>query len=85
PESAPCLYVEDGRLLLDCTDGQRLAISGVLLDGEPLGAEELGRLRGGAPPGSQQLARLAGGAPVRLDPFHPQGALQNEEAAHPRC
>lgn len=84
-ESAPCLYVEDGRLLLDCRDGQRLAISGVLLDGEPLGAEALGRLRGGARPGPQQLARLPGGAPVRLDPSHPQGALQNEEAAHPRC
>lgn len=71
PERAPCLYVEDGRLLLDCSDGQRLAIPGVLLDGEPLGAQELGRLHGGAP--------------LRLDPFHPQGASQNEEAAHPRC
>jgi hypothetical protein len=58
-------------MLLDCADGQRLAISGVLLDGEPLGAEELVRLRGGAPPASQQLARLPGGAPVRLDPSSP--------------
>lgn len=70
-ESAPCLYVEGGRLLLDCSDGQRLAIPSVLLDGEPLGAEDLGRLRDGAPPGSQHLARLSGGAPVRLDPSSP--------------
>ncbi len=48
-ESAPCLYIEDGRLLLDCRGGQRLSIPGVSLDGEPLGAEALGRRQGGAP------------------------------------
>ncbi len=48
-QSAPCLYAEADRLLLDCRDGQRLAIAGVLLGGEPLGAEQLGRLTGGAP------------------------------------
>ncbi len=48
-QSAPCLYVEDGRLLLDCRGGQRLSIPGVSLDGEPLGAEELGRRHGAAP------------------------------------
>ncbi len=56
-QSAPCLYVEQDRLLLDCRGGQRLAIPGVSIDGEPLGAEE--------------MARLQGGAPLRLDPALP--------------
>jgi methionyl-tRNA formyltransferase len=54
---APCLYAEDGRMLLDCRDGRRLAIEGVLLAGEPLAAAG--------------LARLNGGAPLPLDPHHP--------------
>ncbi|HTX23654.1 MAG TPA: formyltransferase [Steroidobacteraceae bacterium] len=71
PGSAPCLYLEERRLLLDCRDGLRLAIPGVVLDGRELDAESFGRLF--AP------------ALVALDPLHPQGAIPHEEAAHPRC
>ena len=33
PAAAPCLYAEDGRLFMDCQDGVRLLIGGVLIDG----------------------------------------------------
>jgi methionyl-tRNA formyltransferase len=68
---APCLYVEGERLLLDCRDGLRLAIPAVVLEGRELDAAE--------------FARLPGPRPVPLDPSHSQGALINEEVAHPRC
>lgn len=44
PEEAPCLYAEGSRLFLDCADRVRLAVTGLLLDGEPAGAQELRRL-----------------------------------------
>ena len=69
--SAPCLYVEAERLLLDCRDGVRLAIPAVVLDGRELDARAFGG--------------LFGAGPVPLDPSHSQGAPVHEEVAHPRC
>ncbi len=39
PRLAPCLYVEDGRLYLDCSDGLRLQITGLILNTKPLDAQ----------------------------------------------
>ena len=38
PALAPCLYARDGELFMDCKDGIRLRIGGVLLDGIALDA-----------------------------------------------
>jgi len=47
---AVCLYVDDdGRLYLDCSDGLRLAVPRVLIDGRPLEADDFARLYRGAP------------------------------------
>ncbi len=70
PASAPCLYVEEQRLLLDCRDRLRLAIPAVTLGGRELGAAE--------------FADTFGSGPFPLDPFDSQGAPINEEVAHPR-
>ena len=43
------LYTAAGRLYLDCSDGLRLAIPRVLIDGRPLEAEDFERLYRGAP------------------------------------
>jgi len=69
--SAPCLYVEGQRLLLDCSDRLRLAIPAVLVEGQPLDAA--------------QFARRFGTRPLAVDSLPTQGAFSNEEAAHPRC
>jgi methionyl-tRNA formyltransferase len=49
PPSAPCLYAEEERLYVDCADRIRLAIPGLVLDGEAMGAEGLRRLHGSGP------------------------------------
>jgi methionyl-tRNA formyltransferase len=49
PELAPCLYVEDGRLYLDCSDGVRLKIAAFSVATEPVDAHAFGRLFGEAP------------------------------------
>lgn len=36
PQLAPCMYADDVTLQLDCVDGQRLTLTDVELDGEPL-------------------------------------------------
>jgi methionyl-tRNA formyltransferase len=41
PRSAPCFYVDDGSLLLDCRDGKRLTVTWAELDGQPLTAANL--------------------------------------------
>jgi methionyl-tRNA formyltransferase len=69
--SAPCLYAEAQRLLLDCRDGLRLAIPAVVLAGRELDAKGFGS--------------LFGPQPLPLDPSPSQGALVHEEVAHPRC
>ena len=46
PRLAPCLYVEDGRLYLDCSDGLRLQITGLIRNAEPLDAPAFHRLYG---------------------------------------
>lgn len=46
---APCLYVEEGDLRLDCCDGLRLAIPGARFDGRRLDAAAFEHLEGGAP------------------------------------
>lgn len=58
PERAPCLYAEEDRLFIDCADRVRLAVSGLVLDGELQGE----------PAAAQALRRLHGAAPVPLDP-----------------
>ncbi len=68
--SAPCLYVESQRLLLDCRDGLRLAIPAVVLEGRELDAEAFGH--------------RFGDRPMPLDPLPSQGALVHEEVADPR-
>jgi len=40
PQVAPCLYAQDGRLYLDCTDGLRLLIGAVVVDGMALTGRE---------------------------------------------
>jgi methionyl-tRNA formyltransferase len=70
PASAPCLYVEQQRLLLDCCDGMRLAIPAIVLEGRELDAAG--------------FVHLIGSGPLPLDPSHTQGVRVNEEAAHPR-
>jgi len=54
PELAPCLYEEEGALFLDCADRMRLALTGLMLDGEPAGGAA--------------LRRIVGSGPVRLGP-----------------
>lgn len=49
PELAPCLYAEEQALFLDCADRKRLALTGLVLEGEPAGAAALRRLAGGGP------------------------------------
>jgi methionyl-tRNA formyltransferase len=44
---APCLYVEDGRLYLDCSDGLRLQITALTINAEPVDAQEFERRYGG--------------------------------------
>jgi methionyl-tRNA formyltransferase len=48
-DGVPCLYAEGEGLFLDCADGVRLAIPGLLLDGAPVDAEALRGLHGEAP------------------------------------
>jgi methionyl-tRNA formyltransferase len=59
PASAPCLYVEEERLLLDCRDRLRLAIPAVVLEGRELGAAE--------------FAGRFGSRPLALDPLDSRG------------
>jgi methionyl-tRNA formyltransferase len=49
PRLAPCLYVEDARLYLDCTDGLRLQITSLSRDEVALDPQALRRLYGEAP------------------------------------
>jgi methionyl-tRNA formyltransferase len=49
PRSAPCLYAQGGRLLLDCSDGVRLAIPALGIDGEACDAAAFIRRYGAAP------------------------------------
>jgi methionyl-tRNA formyltransferase len=46
PRWEPCLYVEDGRLYLDCSDGLRLQITGLIRNAEPLDAQAFRQLYG---------------------------------------
>jgi methionyl-tRNA formyltransferase len=48
-DAAPCLYVTDGQLFLDCRDGVRLAIGSVLVDGHELDGREF-QMRFGVEP-----------------------------------
>ena len=48
-QPAPCLYTDGDRLYLDCSDGLRLGIDTLLVDGAPLDAQGF-RLRYGAAP-----------------------------------
>jgi methionyl-tRNA formyltransferase len=48
-ELAPCLYVEDGRLYLDCSDGIRLAIAALTVDATRIDAHAFRRLYAEAP------------------------------------
>jgi methionyl-tRNA formyltransferase len=59
PELAPCIYQEGEGLFLDCADRVRLALTGLVLEGEP----------DGEPAGAAALRRIAGHGPgpVRLD------------------
>jgi methionyl-tRNA formyltransferase len=45
-ELAPCLYVEDGQLYLDCCDALRLQITGLTLNATPLDAQAFRRRYG---------------------------------------
>ena len=49
PGIGPCLYAQGGRLLLDCSDGLRLAIPALGIDGEPCDAAAFTRRYGAAP------------------------------------
>jgi methionyl-tRNA formyltransferase len=49
PELAPCLYVEDGRLYLDCSDGIRLAIVALTVDAMSVDVDSFRRRYGEAP------------------------------------
>ncbi len=40
PQAAPCLYATEGRLFMDCRDGVRLLIGGLLLDGTAVDGAE---------------------------------------------
>jgi methionyl-tRNA formyltransferase len=40
PQAAPCLYVTDGQLFMDCRDGVRLLLGSVRIDGTELDARE---------------------------------------------
>ncbi len=62
PASAPCLYVEEQRLLLDCRDRLRLAIPAVVLEGRELEAAE--------------FAGRFGRGPLAVDPFDSRGVTQ---------
>jgi methionyl-tRNA formyltransferase len=53
-ELAPRLYEDGEALFLDCADRMRLALTGLVIDGESAGANG--------------LRRIAGPGPVRLDP-----------------
>jgi methionyl-tRNA formyltransferase len=46
PHLAPCLYVEDARLYLDCSDGLRLQITSLIRDAELLDAQAFRQLNG---------------------------------------
>jgi methionyl-tRNA formyltransferase len=43
PRLAPCLYVEDGRLYLDCSDGLRVQITALIINEEPMDAQAFQR------------------------------------------
>jgi methionyl-tRNA formyltransferase len=49
PHLAPCLYVHEGRLYLDLSDGLRLVITGLTLNNEVLDAQGFRRLYGDTP------------------------------------
>jgi methionyl-tRNA formyltransferase len=49
PQLAPCLYAEDGRLYADCSDGVRLKIEALTVDGAPVDAQAFQRLYAAAP------------------------------------
>jgi methionyl-tRNA formyltransferase len=49
PHFAPCLYAEDARLYLDCSDGLRLRVSALLVNGETLDAHAFRRRYGSNP------------------------------------
>jgi methionyl-tRNA formyltransferase len=49
PDAAPCLYVTDGQLFMDCRDGVRLLIGSVLVDGTELDGRDF-QMRFGVEP-----------------------------------
>lgn len=49
PGLAPCVYEESGALYLDCADRVRLALTGLVLDGEPVGLVGFRRIAGPGP------------------------------------
>ncbi|MGC1457449.1 MAG: formyltransferase [Steroidobacteraceae bacterium] len=49
PDLAPCLYVMDGRLFMDCRDGIRLLIGAVTVDGTALDGREFQERCGSQP------------------------------------
>jgi methionyl-tRNA formyltransferase len=49
PGAAPCLYVTDGQLFIDCHDGVRLLIGSVLVDGSELDGRDFQMRFGVAP------------------------------------
>jgi methionyl-tRNA formyltransferase len=49
PDAAPCLYAADGELFMDCRDGVRLLLGGVLVDGTELDGRDF-QLRFGLDP-----------------------------------
>lgn len=70
PERAPCLYSERGALFLDCADGMRIGIDGILIAGRA--------------PDADALARLCGPPGLAFDPHPRKGILKNEKAADTR-
>lgn len=48
-QQAPCLYVDDGELQLDCCDGKRLTLTRAELSGSPLTATAFAARYGAAP------------------------------------
>jgi methionyl-tRNA formyltransferase len=49
PQVAPCLYATDGELFMDCRDGVRLALGGVLIEGTALNGQEFQERFGAVP------------------------------------